>query len=71
VKDAPKTRNKSQVPSMKTFNPALHALRSALHLSRDLPRVSFHSFFRLLCVERNGALVCCIPGAPIVRLPAH
>ncbi|MGF6331317.1 hypothetical protein ABH909_004195 [Pseudomonas sp. BS3782 TE3695] len=56
---------------MKTFNSALQALRSALHLSCDLPRVSFHSFFRLLCVERNGALVCCIPGAPIVRLPAH
>jgi hypothetical protein len=56
---------------MKTFNFALHALRPALHLSRDLPRVSFHSVSRLLCVERKGALVCCIPGAPIVRLPAY
>jgi hypothetical protein len=56
---------------MKTFNAALHVLRSARHLSRDLPRVSFDSFFRLFCVERNGALFCCIPGAPIVRLPVH
>ncbi|MHC8332668.1 hypothetical protein [Pseudomonas sp. LB3P25] len=60
---------------MKTFNAALHVLRSASHLFRDLPRVSFLFFTgsipRLLCVERNGALVCCIPGAPIVRLPRH
>jgi hypothetical protein len=56
---------------MKTFNSALHALRSALYLSRDLPRASFHSISHLLCVERKGALVCCIPGAPIVRLPTH
>jgi hypothetical protein len=56
---------------MKTFNAASHVLRSASHLFRDLPRASFQSFSRLLCVERNGALVCCIPGAPIVRLPRH
>jgi hypothetical protein len=23
----------------------------------------------VLCVENNDALVCCIPGAPVVRLP--
>jgi len=61
---------------MKTLNAALHVLRSATHLFRDLPRASFLFFTRLsiprlLCVERKGALVCCIPGAPIVRLPSH
>jgi len=56
---------------MKTFTSALHALRSTQYLLRDLSRISFHSFSRLLCIERKGALVCCIPGAPIVRLPAH
>jgi hypothetical protein len=56
---------------MKTFNTALHVSRSALHLARDLSRASFHSISHLLCVERKGALVCCIPGAPIVRLPTH
>lgn len=56
---------------MKTFNAALHVLRSATHLFRDLPRASFQFLPRLLCVERKGALVCCMPGAPIVRLPSH
>ncbi|WP_164979427.1 hypothetical protein [Pseudomonas sp. DTU12.3] len=56
---------------MKTFNAALSVLRLAQRLFRDLPRASLHFFVRLLCVERNGALVCCIPGAPIVRLPVH
>ncbi|MCP1488892.1 hypothetical protein J3D48_005205 [Pseudomonas fluorescens] len=56
---------------MKTFNAASPLSRLALHLFRDLPRASLHFFVRLLCVERNGALVCCIPGAPIVRLPVH
>lgn len=50
---------------MKTFSSALHVLRSALHL----PRACFPSLSGFLCVERKGALVCCIPGAPIVRLP--
>jgi hypothetical protein len=69
--DEPKTRNRNQVPSMKTSNAALSVLGLAQRLFRDLPRVSFQSFFRWLCVERNGSLVCCIPGAPIVRLPVH
>jgi len=29
------------------------------------------SIARFICVERNGAMVCCIPGAPIVRLPSR
>jgi hypothetical protein len=56
---------------MKTFSSALHVLRTALHLSRDLPRARFLSLSSFLCIERKGALVCCIPGAPIVRLPTH
>ncbi|WP_246882143.1 hypothetical protein [Pseudomonas chlororaphis] len=60
---------------MKTFSSALHLLRHALlrrrPLSRQTPRHTpvFQSLVRLLCVERKGALVCCMPGAPIVRLP--
>ncbi|KAA5845484.1 hypothetical protein F2A37_12240 [Pseudomonas chlororaphis] len=60
---------------MKTFSSALHLLRRAFlrrrPLSRQTPRHPpvFQSLVRLLCVERKGALVCCMPGAPIVRLP--
>ncbi|MEB0045943.1 MULTISPECIES: hypothetical protein [unclassified Pseudomonas] len=55
---------------MKTVHCVLPVPRLVQHLFRDLPRASFLFVTRLLCVERNGALVCCIPGAPIVRLPA-
>ncbi|AZD29179.1 hypothetical protein C4K23_2430 [Pseudomonas chlororaphis] len=60
---------------MKTFSSALHLLRRAFvrrrPLSRQTPRPAsvFQSLVRLLCVERKGARVCCMPGAPIVRLP--
>ncbi|UVL81936.1 hypothetical protein LOY35_17045 [Pseudomonas sp. B21-028] len=48
---------------MKTFS------RSAFHLSR-LPRLSATlPLFESLGIRRNGAVVCCMPGAPIVRLP--
>ncbi len=52
---------------MKIFNAVLHVLRSAF-----LPRARpfYFSFLNVLCVESKGALVCCIPGAPVVRLPA-
>jgi hypothetical protein len=60
---------------MKTFSTALRVLRTAFYLPRELPRGPHLSIAlslsRLLCVERKGALVCCIPGAPIVRLPAQ
>jgi hypothetical protein len=60
---------------MKTFSTALRVLRTAFHPHRDLlrgPHLSIPlSLSRLLCVERKGALVCCIPGAPIVRLPVQ
>jgi len=55
---------------MKTFNSALQVLRCALHRLRNRRSAMFLSFFRLLCVERRGILLCCIPGAPPVRLPA-
>ncbi|MBK5540701.1 hypothetical protein JFV28_14875 [Pseudomonas sp. TH05] len=65
---------------MKTSNSASHVLPStsqprSSHVPSDpeLPRAVhlsvFQYFFGLLCIEHNGALVCCIPGAPIVRLP--
>ncbi|WP_092304662.1 hypothetical protein [Pseudomonas sp. NFIX28] len=64
---------------MKTFSSVLHLLRRAPSrrhpLSSRTPRQTlrlapvFQSLVRLLCVERKGALVCCMPGAPIVRLP--
>ncbi|MGY2166979.1 hypothetical protein [Pseudomonas gingeri] len=59
---------------MKTFTPALRVSCASLHPQRDLPRaripVFLLSIFKLLCVERKGVVVCCIGGAPIVRLPA-
>lgn len=56
---------------MKIFNAVLRVLRPAL-LPRGLPRARplYFSFLNVLCVESKGSLVCCIPGAPIVRLPA-
>ncbi|AKA25065.1 hypothetical protein [Pseudomonas chlororaphis] len=50
------------------FQPAL-ASRQPLARQASLPASFFQSLVRLLCVERRGALVCCMPGAPIVRLP--
>ncbi|WP_186828383.1 hypothetical protein [Pseudomonas chlororaphis] len=53
----------------------MNTFSSVLPLLRLLPRPTsrqasiFPSLVRLLCVERKGALVCCMPGAPIVRLP--
>ncbi len=54
---------------MKIFNAVLHFFRLA-STSRALPRARpfYFSFLNVLCVENKGALVCCIPGAPIVRL---
>ncbi len=56
---------------MKIFNAALRVLHSAFP-PRDVPRARplYFSFLNVLCVESKGALVCCIPGAPIVRLPS-
>ncbi|PXX71990.1 hypothetical protein SAMN05660489_02584 [Pseudomonas sp. LAMO17WK12:I10] len=64
---------------MKTFSSVVHLLRRALprrhplssRTPRQTPRHAFvvQSLVRLLCVERKGALVCRMPGAPIVRLP--
>ncbi len=51
---------------MKTFSSALHVLRKAF-----LPRAQTLSLSGCLCIERKGVLVCCTPGAPIVRLPTH
>nr|WP_256739936.1 hypothetical protein [Pseudomonas sp. K5002] len=55
---------------MKIFNAVLRVLRPALQ-SRGLPRARpfYFSLLNVLCVESKGSLVCCIPGAPIVRLP--
>ncbi|WP_448650830.1 hypothetical protein ACSHWC_23595 [Pseudomonas fluorescens] len=57
---------------MKIFNAVLRVLRPAQQAPRDLPRARpfYFSFLNVLCVENKGALVCCIPGAPIVRLPS-
>lgn len=56
---------------MKIVNAVLRVLRPA-HAPRGLPRVRpfYFAFLNVLCVESKGALVCCIPGAPVVRLPA-
>ncbi|UZE21661.1 hypothetical protein LOY67_16565 [Pseudomonas sp. B21-056] len=48
---------------MKTFS------RSAFHLSRALRLPAVLPLFESLCIQRNGAVVCCMPGASIVRLP--
>ena len=54
---------------MKIFNAVLQIFRLA-STPRTLPRARpfYFSFLNVLCVENKGALVCCIPGAPIVRL---
>ncbi|CAM3146075.1 MULTISPECIES: hypothetical protein [Pseudomonas] len=56
---------------MKIFNAVLRVLRPA-QAPRGLPRARpfYFSFLNVLCVENNGALVCCIPGAPVVQLPS-
>ncbi|MCF5725220.1 hypothetical protein [Pseudomonas syringae] len=59
---------------MKIFNAVLRVLRPSLtspSAPRALPRARpfYFSFLNVLCVENKGALVCCIPGAPVVRLP--
>lgn len=48
---------------MKTFS------RSAFHLPRSLRLRAILPLFESLCIQRNGTVVCCMPGAPIVRLP--
>lgn len=57
---------------MKIFNAVLRVLRPA-QAPRDLPRARpfYFSFLNVLCVENQGALVCCIPGAPLVRVPTE
>lgn len=54
---------------MKIFNAVLRVLRPA-HTPRGLPRARpfYFSFLNVLIVENKDALVCCIPGAPVVRL---
>ncbi len=32
-------------------------------------RHACNALARALCIERNGMLMCALPGAPIVRLP--
>lgn len=56
---------------MKIFNAVLRVFRPAPS-PRGLPRARpfYFAFLNVLFVENKGALVCCIPGAPIVRLPA-
>ncbi|HCT04325.1 MULTISPECIES: hypothetical protein [unclassified Pseudomonas] len=56
---------------MKIFNAVLRVLRPA-HTPRGLPRARpfYFSFLNVLIVENKDALVCCIPGAPVVRLPS-
>ncbi|MGC5700972.1 hypothetical protein J4P02_12300 [Pseudomonas sp. NFXW11] len=62
---------------MKTFTSALQAVRSKFRRhgapTGVAPRPS-RSAVLLTCLgflseERNGSLLCCVPGAPIVRLP--
>ncbi|MEA1029749.1 hypothetical protein GKKCFE_09585 [Pseudomonas sp. E141] len=48
---------------MKTFS------RSAFHLPSSLRLCAILPLFESLCIQRNGTVVCCMPGAPIVRLP--
>ena len=48
---------------MKTFSRTAFHLPHLLRLSAVLP------LFESLCIQRKGAVVCCMPGAPIVRLP--
>jgi len=57
---------------MKIFNAVLRVFRPA-QTPRRLPRARpfYFSFLNVLCVENQGALLCCIPGAPVVRVPAE
>ncbi|CAH0234659.1 MULTISPECIES: hypothetical protein [Pseudomonas] len=48
---------------MKTFS------RSAFHLPHLLRLSAVLPLFESLCIQRKGAVVCCMPGAPIVPLP--
>lgn len=50
---------------MKIFNAVLRVLRPA---QGPHARPFYFSLLNVLCVENQGALVCCIPGAPVVRL---
>ena len=52
---------------MKIFNAVLRVLRTAFP---PRARPFYFSFLNVLCIESKGALVSCIPGAPVVRLPA-
>ncbi|WP_414158373.1 hypothetical protein ACMGG8_21620 [Pseudomonas sp. BNK-45] len=62
---------------MKTFKSAVLAVASAFRFSSApaavTPRARRSALvltcLGFLCVERNGALLCCVPGAPVVRLP--
>ncbi|WP_252189552.1 hypothetical protein [Pseudomonas sp. SK3(2021)] len=60
---------------MKTFSSVVHLLcraplrRRGLSRQAPLPVPVSQPLVRLLCVERKGARVGCMPGAPIVRLP--
>jgi hypothetical protein len=66
-----KTRSKTtRYRQMKIFNAVLRVLHP-LSAPRGLPstRPFYFSFLNVLCVENNDAQVCCIPGAPVVRLP--
>ncbi|MGR4042291.1 hypothetical protein FW796_23085 [Pseudomonas sp. 910_21] len=62
---------------MKTFKSVVQAVRSLFRHPHApaavLPRASRSAVLLtclgFLCEERNGSLVCCVPGAPIVHLP--
>ncbi|AXK57208.1 hypothetical protein DWF74_29035 [Pseudomonas protegens] len=61
---------------MKTFTSTILALGSRFRSSpaptSASPRPSRSAVLLtclgFLCVERNGSLLCCVPGAPIVHL---
>ncbi|MFJ2336393.1 hypothetical protein BS643_05560 [Pseudomonas protegens] len=70
----PTNKNK-QVPSMKTFRSALQWLsRTRGAASRNLPFTPWSSrlltLLSGLCVEHQGALLGCMPGAPVLYSPA-
>ncbi|WP_178124843.1 MULTISPECIES: hypothetical protein [unclassified Pseudomonas] len=60
---------------MKTFRSVLQLPFRALATSpRDLLRVPWSSrllsLLSGLCVEHQGSLLCCMPGAPVLYAPA-